>query len=134
MANEDSEKWHLPEALDINKNPLVKLQAEQMRQELSKRAVSPFARLSPEEFAKNRALGRIEHLTKALQQVEQKLRQSRGREEHRQLNEAKVALKTRLAENLAVIENYALAAELHPDPAHQQEYAKKIRRQVLDFV
>lgn len=132
MANEDSEKWFLPAALDINKNPAVMLQAIQMRKDLEPRAVSPFARLSPTEFAKVRARSRIQHLTRALQQVEEQLRGSRGVVEHHNLNAAKRALQTRLAENLAVLENWALAAEIHPDEAHRREYAKKVVKQVYN--
>lgn len=133
MANDDNEVWHLPEPLRIT-NPKVAEQAAQMRKDLEPRAISPFARLSPREFAKQRARGRIQHLTRSLQVVERQLRHSRGREEHHNLQEAKKALRARLAENLAVIGNYALAAELAPDPAKQQEYAKEIRRELLDFL
>lgn len=132
--SDDNTKWHLPEALDINKNPAVMFQALQMRKDLEPRAISPFARLSPTEFAQIRARGRIQHLSQSLQQVEGQLRDSRGREEHHNLNAAKRALQTRLAENLAVLENWALAAEIHPDEAHRLEYAKKVVKQVYrDF-
>lgn len=134
MASNDSERWHLPEPLGITKNPMVKIQADQMRHELEKRAVSPFARLSPEEFAKVRARSRIQHLYRSLRLVEEQLRQSRGRVEHLNLNAARDALKTRLAENLAVVGNYALAAELHPDEAHRLEYVKQIRNDFRDFL
>lgn len=130
MANSDSERWYLPEALDIKKSPLVKAQAEQMRRDLEKRAVSPFARLSPQEFAKVRARARIEHLVLALNQVDQEIRTNRGREQGQRLQEARSALAARLAENFAVLGNLALAAEIHPDAAHRAEYAKQFRKEV----
>lgn len=130
MANDDNTKWFLPEALDINKSPLVKLQADQMHKDLEKRVVSPFARLSPAEFAKVRARARIEHLVQSLQQVEAEIKVNKGRVYAKRLYEARDALRTRLAENLAVVGNFALAAEVHPDPAHREEYAKKLRKQV----
>lgn len=129
MAHDDNAKWELPAPLRIT-NPLVKLQADEMRKQLEPRAVSPFARLSPTEFARLRARGRIQHLTQSLQTVEQQLQASRGVEEHRNLNEAKRALQARLAENLAVIGNFALAAEIAPDKAHRDEYAAKARASV----
>lgn len=131
MANDDTEQWHLPEALDINKNPVAKLLASQMRADLEPRAVSPFARLSPQEFALVRARARIPHLAQALQQVDQEIRQNRGVVYGRRLQEARNALSARLAENLAIVGNYALAAELHPDPRYRQEYAKQLQYEIL---
>lgn len=127
MANDDNQKWHLPEALDINKNPAVRVQAARMAKDLEPRAVSPFARLSPQAFARVRARARIRHLTEALQQVDRELKTNRGVDYGRQLQEARVALRGRLAENLAIVGNYALAAELEPDLAKQQEYAKQVQ-------
>ena len=126
MANDDNQKWELPPNLRID-NPAVKVQADQMRRDLEKRAISPFARLSPTEFAKVRAYARIQHLTRALQEVERRIQTERGKETSRQLHEAKTALQARLAENLAVVGNYALAAELAPDKAHRDEFAAKAR-------
>lgn len=133
MPNDDNEKWELPPNLRMD-NPVVAAQAEQMRSELSKRAVSPFARLSPTEFAKIRAHSRIEHLTRSLRLVEKQLQESKGREEHHNLHEAQNALRARLAENLAIIGNYGLAAEIEPDPAKQLEYAQKIRRELFEHM
>jgi broad specificity phosphatase PhoE len=130
MANDDNEKWSLPAVLDINKNPAVREQAAELRKQLEPRAVSPFARLSPQEFARIRARNRIPHLTSALQQVEQEIKVNRGVVYGRQLQEARDALRARLAENLAILQNFALAAEIHPDPRYRQEYAKQFRKEV----
>lgn len=130
MANDDSEKWFLPDALDINKNPAVRLQSAQMRTELEKRAVSPFARLSPEEFARIRARGRIEHLSQALQQVHVELQTHLDPHLRIQLKEARNALAIRLAENLAILERYDLATEIDPRPEYREQYAKHLREQL----
>lgn len=127
MANDDTQQWHLPKPLQIS-NPKVAEAAAQMRKDLEPLAVSPFARLSPQEFARLRAQARIRHLTGALQQVDREIKTNRGVDSGRQLQEARVALRGRLAENLAIIGNYALAAELEPDLAKQQEYAKQVQR------
>lgn len=133
MASDDNEKWELPPELRID-NPAVKVQSDQMRRDLEKRAVSPFARLSPKEFARIRAQARIEHLTSALREIEQRLSVERGRVAHHNLRAARTALRTRLAENLAVLEQWALAADIHPDEAHRQEYLKKINREVFNHL
>lgn len=126
MANDDTEQWHLPKPLQIT-NPKVAEQAAEMRADLEPRVVSPFARLSPQEFARIRARGRIDHLTTALRQVDQEIKANRGRVYALKLREARNALAARLAENLAIIGNYALAAELAPDKRYRDEYAAKAR-------
>lgn len=130
MANDDNQKWHLPAPLDINKNPAVKLAAAQLRKELEPRAVSPFARLSPTEFAKVRARGRIQHLSHALQQVDAELRTHLDPNLRTKLKEARKALAIRLSENLVILGRFDLAAELDPRPEHQAEYAKHLREQL----
>lgn len=130
MPNDDNEKWELPAPLRIS-NPLIKLRADEMRKQLEPRAVSPFARLSPTEFAKVRARDRIKHLTASLQKVDRELRTTKGRDSSRELHEARNALAARLAENLAVLGNFALAAEIHPEVAHRREYAQQVRKIVF---
>jgi len=125
MANDDKEQWHLPAALRIT-NPKVAEEAAQMRLELARRINSPFARLTPEEFALARATARIEHLEQALLMVQAEERNTRGKESRRQLAEARAGLLARIAENLAVLGQYDLAAAVHPDPGHQAEYRKQI--------
>lgn len=130
MANDDNQKWEMPAALRLD-NPLVQEQSIELRKQLEARAVSPFARRSPQEFALIRARARIPHLTRALQQVDQEIKENRGVVYGRKLQEARDALAARLAENLAIVGNYALAAELHPDPRYRQEYAKQVRHEVF---
>lgn len=127
MANDDTQQWHLPKPLQIS-NPKVAAAAAEMRKDLEPRAVSPFARLSPQQFARIRAQARIRHLTEAMQQVDREIKTNRGVDYGHQLQEARIALRSRLAENLAIAGNYALAAELEPDLAKQQEYAKQVQR------
>jgi hypothetical protein len=98
-----------------------------MRRDLEKRAISPFARLSPTEFARIRAKARIQHLGRSLRLVDQQLQSERGRDTVHKLMEARKALADRLAENLAVVGDFALAAELAQDKAHRDEYAAKAR-------
>lgn len=129
MANDDNEQWHLPEPLRIT-NPQVALAAAQMQKDLSKRVVSPFARLSPEQFARSRAQGRIEHLSRALQQVDRELRTRFDPRNRSRLKEARQALAIRLAENFAVIGRYDLAVELDPRPEYQREYAKHLQQEL----
>lgn len=126
MANDDQEVWHLPAPLRVS-NPKIAEQAAEMRKDLEPRVVSPFARLSPQEFARIRARGRIGHLTTALRQVDQEIKDNRGRDHARKLHEARKALAARLSENLAIVGNYALAAELAPDKRYRDEYAAKAR-------
>lgn len=129
MANDDNEQWHLPEPLRMS-NPKVALASAQMRTELEKRAVSPFARLSPQEFARIRARGRIEHLSQALQQVYVELQTHLDPRLRIQLKEARNALAIRLAENLAVVERFDLACEVDPRPEYREQYAKHLREQL----
>lgn len=126
MANDDTEQWHLPKPLQIS-NPKVAEAAAQMRKDLEPRTVSPFARLSPIEFGKIRARARIDHLFSALRQVDEEIKVNRGRDRSHQLHEARTALRSRLAENLAIVGNFALAAEITPDKRYADEYATKAR-------
>lgn len=129
MANDDNQKWELPPNLRID-NPAVRLQAAQMRKDLEPRAVSPFARLSPQEFARIRARGRIDHLTRALNQVDAELKEHFDPNRRTSLKEARNSLAIRLAENLAIIERYDLAHEIDPRPEYREVYAKHLREQL----
>ena len=129
MANDDNTKWELPEPLRMT-NPLVRLQSAQMRTELEKRAVSPFARLSPQEFARIRARGRIEHLARALELVDEGLKTHLDPATRVKLKSARHALSIRLAENLAIVERYDLATEIDPRPEYREQYAKHLREQL----
>lgn len=131
MANDDQEVWHLPKPLQIS-NPKVAAAAAEMAKDLSARAVSPFARLSPQEFARVRASARIPHLAQALQQVDQEIKQNRGVVYGRKLQEARRALMGRLAESLATAGDYSLAAEVAPDLEKAREYAAVFQAMVLD--
>lgn len=131
MANEDNEKWELPEPLRIT-NEQVAAQALEMAKELKPKAVSPFARLSPQEFERIRATARVSHIADDLHRVEDKLKTSRGKDSVQKLREARHALAKRLAENLATIGRYDLAAGIAPDPEQQKEYAEVVRALVLD--
>lgn len=129
MANDDNEQWFLPEPLRMS-NPKVALASAQMRTDLEKRAVSPFARLSPQEFARIRARGRIEHLARALELVDEGLKTHLDPATRVNLKNARRALSIRLAENLAVIDRYDLACELDPRPEYREQYAKHLREQL----
>lgn len=131
MANEDNEKWELPEPLRIT-NEQVAAQALEMVKELKPKAVSPFARLSPQEFERIRATARVSHIADDLHRVEGELRTSRGKDSVQKLREARHALAKRLAENLAITGRYDLAAQVTPDPEQQKEYAGVVRALVLD--
>ena len=126
MANDDNEQWQLPESLRLT-NPKTVAAAAELRKQLEPKAISPFAHFSPEVFAQNRALARINHLTRALQQVRTELRTARGRYSVQKLHEAEVSLSIRLAENYAVLGHYATAAQLDPRPEYKAEYQSKIK-------
>lgn len=123
--NEDNEKWQLPPQLRIT-DPKVAEEAAKMQEQLEQRIASPFARLSPEEFAVARAHQRIKFLSHSLEMIGQSLAQTRGRNETAQLKEAQGAIATRLAEALATTGQLSLAAQIHPDKAHREEYQKQI--------
>jgi hypothetical protein len=74
-----------------------------------------------------RATARIPHLLDDLNRVDAELAFSRGKDSVRKLREAREALSIRLAENLAIVGRYDLAAEIEPRSEHQKDYAKKAR-------
>ncbi len=131
MNEDPNAKWELPPNLRIT-SPKVQEEVIQLRKQLEPRAVSPFARLSPQEFERNRATARIHHIADDLHRVEEALKTNRGADSHKKLKEARYALAARLAENLSIVGRYDLAAEIAPDPAQQKEYAAVVQALVLD--
>lgn len=121
MANDDREQWFLPEALRIS-NPRVAEAAAELQRQLKGKIQSPFGRVSPREFAKNRAAARIQHLSQSLAAVEQQMRQRLGPYETKQLERAHNALSIRLAENLAVAGRPDLAYEVEPRKQYKKQY------------
>lgn len=127
MANEDNVQWHLPEALRIT-NPKVAQQARDLAKDLKPKAISPFQHLSPQDFLKNRAAGRIPHLMDDLNRVEEALKYERGRDSVHKLREAYVAIRQKLAESFAILGRYDLACEMTLHPEYKAEYAKNIEK------
>lgn len=132
MNEDQNQQWHLPANLDVTKSEKAALLSAELRKQLAPRAVSPFARQSPQEFERTRARDRISHIYDDLRRVEAELKTSRGRNAVRELNEARIALAHRLAENLATIGGYTLAAQVEPDPEQKKEYADIVSALVLD--
>lgn len=132
MNEQQEEKWYLPEALDVTKSESALSRSIELRKQLAPRAISPFARLSSQEFERVRAADRITHIADDLHRVDEELKTERGRDSVEKLKEARIALAHRLAENLAIVGRYDLASELEPDPEQRKEYAAILSALVLD--
>ena len=111
------EKWTLPKALKID-DPKVQERAEIMREDLAQRSQSPFASLSPAEHARVRAAQIASEMQADLDRINGELKKHPVDE----LKSARVAIAAQLAEQYAVIGRYDLAAQLHPNKAHREEY------------
>lgn len=124
MKPSDDGRWELPEQLRIS-DPLVLAQSEQMRAELSKRAQSPFAHLTPHEAERHNAGIMATHLEGELQHLNEQIGRAivsysdGGMDE---LKEAKMAIAARLAEAYATLGRFDLAYEVDPRPEHRAEH------------
>lgn len=116
------EKWSLPQNLQIT-DPKVLAQAEQMQKELAARANSPFANLSVQDHARVRAIRIVDELKENLSYIEKQLGGAitKGGDDE-SLKKAKLSVLRQLAEQYAVVGRFDLAAQLHPDQAHKDEY------------
>jgi hypothetical protein len=123
MPNEDNEQWHLPAALRID-NPKVVAESIELQKRLKPKVISPFARLSPTEFARERAKVRVQHLWEAVKATTMQQNQHASHRDLRELRNAQRALYIRLAENYAILGEFKVAAEYDPRPEYQREYAK----------
>lgn len=123
MQPSDEGKWELPEALRIT-DPLVLAQSEQMRTELTKRAQSPFAHLSPQEQERHQAGIMATHLEGELQHLSEQIVKvlTVGGGDLDELAEAKKAIAARLAEAYASLGRYDLAFEIDPRSEHRAEH------------
>lgn len=126
MPNDDEVQWFLPAALQIS-NPKVAAEAAELRKRLAPTAVSPFAHLSPIQFAQNRAKSRVQHLGRSLEAVTMQMRSGIGRHELKELQKAHEALRIRLAENLAILGEWQYAASVEPREEYRKEYLKHVR-------
>lgn len=126
MQPSDSEKWELPERLRLT-NPDVLAQSEQMRADLSKRAQSPFAHLSPHDAERHNAGIIATHLEGELQHLNEELGRAITTYADDRLNElleAQKAVSARLAESYATLGRYDLAAQTTPHQEQRKEYVE----------
>lgn len=123
MQPSDDGKWELPERLRIT-DPDVLAQSEQMRADLSKRAQSPFAHLTPQEAERHNAAIMATHLEGERQHLNELkgMALTVGRVDIDVLTEAHKAISARLAEAYATLGRFDLAAEVDPRPEHRAEH------------
>jgi hypothetical protein len=103
---------------------LAKSDAEQAR--LATMAALPFGGMSPQEVERARSWTIIESLRGALEELEKLVGEAlvSGRDDLQELQTSRTALRHQLAERLAIVGRYDLAAEIEPDPVYQDEYVK----------
>ncbi len=133
----ENERWSLPETLDLNKSPELLAKTLEWQKELSIRANSPFARLSPQEHARAQALRMIPDLENSLKSVRGEIAKStlvNGNDSPslRDAYEAEHVLQARLAEAHAQTGRYDLAASIDPRPAHRDEWQSIMEAVVRD--
>lgn len=129
MKPSDDGRWELPEQLRIT-DPLVLAQSEQMRAELSKRAQSPFAHLTPHEAERHNAGIMATHLEGELQHLNEQIGRaivSYSDGDLDVLKEAKMAIAARLAEAYATLGRFDLAYEVDPRPEHRAEHLEILK-------
>lgn len=128
MKLSDDGKWELPEQLRIT-DPLVLAQSEQMRAELSKRAQSPFAHLTPHEAERHNAGIMATHLEGELQHLSEQIARvlTVGGGDLIELTEARKAISARLAEAYATLGRFDLAYEVDPRPEHRAEHLEILK-------
>lgn len=124
QSNETEEKWHLPAAFDVTKNPELLAKNEAWQRELALKASSPFASLSPADAERARAARMAEHLAGDLNRLNRKILEASisGDRVVANLEAGHDAITARLAEAYATIGRYDLAAKTVPAGAQRNEY------------
>lgn len=121
MPPDDNEKWHLPDALDVNKSPQAMAAALREQKQLAQKVHSPLAHASPQELQMARAARMIDHLEKDFFRLKTRIL-LKGRHVNPQTLQARNAIAARLAEHYAQLGQFAKAAELEPRPEYQGQY------------
>lgn len=125
MGRELSEaKWELPERYRLTPELLAKSDAEQAR--LAAMSALPYGGMSPQDAERARSWTIIDSLRNTLSELERMIGEAvvTGREDLEELKESRQALRHRMAERLAIVGRYDLAAEIEPDPAYFDEYVR----------